>query len=211
MNQSKPFVITISRQFGSGGAFIGQQLAKKLNIYYADHEIISKAAEQFSVSEGDLNSRDEKLQSFWDNFKHVQAMNLDIYLPPKAIIPTTHQLFEVESEIIRHIANERSAVIIGRCGFHILREHSNLISIFLLSDIAFRSKRIQELYNVSKQTAMEMVVQNDKERARYIETFTGKKWTDARLFDLSVDTSKIGIDKSVELILNYIEARLQKS
>jgi CMP/dCMP kinase len=207
MKQNTTFVITISRQLGSGGAYVGLQLAKKLDIFYADREIISKAAKRFSVLEKDLESRDEKILSSWQSFLQFSAFASDVYIPPKIMDPTDHDLFKAETEIIEHIAKERSAVIIGRCGSHILREYPNHISIFLHGDTAFRNSRVQKLYNVSEKTAGKMIAQSDKERASYCDTFTGKEWIDARYYDISIDTSKIGIDKSVELILNYFELR----
>jgi cytidylate kinase len=205
MKPSKPLVITISRQLGSGGAYIGQQLAKKLDIYYADHEIINKAAIQLAVLKENVESRDEKLQSIWKSFLQFSALSSDVYIPPELMEPTARELFKTESEIIKHILKEHSAVIIGRCGFHILREYPNRVSLFLHGDIDFRSDRIQKLYNVSEKVAGEMIAKNDKERALYINTFTDKKWTDARNFDLSINTGKIGVDKSVDLILNYLK------
>jgi cytidylate kinase len=204
MNKKTPYIITISRQLGSGGSYIGQQLAKKLNIHYADHEIISEAAKQLSILEADLDLRDEKIQSLWNSFLQFSAFASDVYIPPKMIEPTTRELFKAESAIIKHIVKEHSAVIIGRCGFHILGEYSNCISIFLHGDIDFRSGRIQKSYNVSKEIAEKMIIQSDKERTLYINTFTGKEWTDARNYDISVDTSKIDIDKSVEIILKRV-------
>jgi cytidylate kinase len=206
MKKTSPFVITISRQLGSGGAYVGQQLANNLNIFYADREIISQAAKQLSVLEEALESRNGKIISFWQSFLHLCTFIADPYTPPQIIIaPTDRELFKVETEIIERIAKERSAVIIGRCGSHILCEHPNHVSIFLHGDITFRKGRIQKLYNVSEEVAGKMIVQNDKERAYYNHTFTGKEWTDARQYDLSIDTSKIGIDESVELILKYLE------
>jgi len=131
VKQTGPFVITISRQLGSGGAYIGQQLAKKLNIFYADREIICHVAKKLSVLEEDLESRDEKIRSFWQSFLQLCAFASDAYLPPPMIVPTDRELFKAEAEIIEHISKERSAVIIGRCGAHILREHPNHVSIFL--------------------------------------------------------------------------------
>jgi len=205
MKKTKPFVITISRQLGSGGSFIGQQLAKNLDVFYADREIIIKAAEQLSVLEEDLESRDEKILSFWQSFVYTTAFAPDVYLPPETMLPTDRELYDTEAKIIKHIADERSSVIMGRCGFNILREYSNRISIFLHADNTFRNERIQKLYNVSKEEADKMIAQSDEERALYCKTFTGHNWNDARLYDLSVDTGKIGIDKTVELILNYLK------
>jgi len=206
MKQTTPFVITISRQLGSGGAYIGQQLAKKLNIDYVDREILSKAAKQLAVVEEDLESRDEKLLSFWSSFFHINGYAEDYHLPPQMNFPFDREIFDAEADVIEQIARERSAVIMGRCGFHILREYSNRVSLFLHADISFRSKRVQELYKLSEKAALEMITKNDKERVNYIETFTGKKWTDAKHFDLTLNTGKIGLDKSTELILKYLES-----
>ena len=206
MKQTTPFVITFSRQLGSGGAYIGQQLANKLNIDYIDREILSRAAKQLAVLEEDLASRDEKLLSFWNSFFHINGYSADYHLPPQMNFPFDREIYDVEADIIERIARERSAVIMGRCGFHILRDYSNRVSIFLHADISFRSKRVQELYSVSEKTALEMISSNDKERGRYIETFTGKKWTNAMHYDLTIDTGKIGLDRSVSLILNYLES-----
>lgn len=206
MKRISPLVITISRQLGSGGAYVGQKLAKSLNIFYADREIICKASKQLSVLEEDLESRDEKVSSFWQSYIQSCACGSpEGYIYPQIIAPTDHELFEAESEIIEHIAKEHSAVIVGRCGTHILRDFPNHVSMFLHGDTTFRIGRIQKLYNVTEEVAGKMIAQSDKERNRYYHTFTGKEWTDARQYDISIDTSKIGIDKSIELILKYLE------
>jgi CMP/dCMP kinase len=206
MIQNTPFVIAISRELGSGGAHVGQQLAKKMNILYVDDEIIQQAAKQFSVLEEDLESREEKVSSFWKSYLESYKFGTpDVFLPSKINIPTSRELFKVESKIIEHIARERSAVIIGRCGSYVLREHPNHVSIFLHSGMAFRKDRIQKLCNVSEEIAGKMIAQSDKERALYHRTFTGQEWTDARRYDISINTGKIGLDKSVELILKYLE------
>ncbi|MGA2527496.1 MAG: cytidylate kinase-like family protein [Smithellaceae bacterium] len=205
MKNTSPFAITISRQLGCGGAYVGQQLAKNLGVFYADREIIGQAAKQFSILKEDLESRDEKILSFWQSFIRSYAIAPDTYVPPQIIAPSDRELFKAETEIIERIAKERSAVIIGRCGSYILREHPNHVSIFLHGDITFRNGRIQKLYNISEEVAGKMIAQNDKERANYNHTFTGKEWTDARQYDISIDISKIGIDKTVEVILKYLD------
>lgn len=204
--KSMPFVITISRQLGSGGAYIGQQLAKNLNIYYADREILSKAAKELRVLGEDLESRDEKLLSFWGSFLHINGFATEYHVPPQMNFPFDREIYDAEANAIERIAREGSAVIMGRCGFHVLREYPNRISLFLHADVAFRRKRVQELYNVSEKTALEMIEKSDRDRAHYIETFTGKKWTDAKHFDMTLDTGKIGLDKSTELILSYLKS-----
>jgi len=205
VKNTSPFAITISRQLGCGGAYVGQQLAKNLGVFYADREIIGQAAKQFSILKEDLESRDEKILSFWQSFIQSYAIAPNTYVPPQIIAPSDRELFKAETEIIERIAKERSAVIIGRCGSYVLREHPNQVSIFLHGDITFRKGRLQKLYNVSEEVAGKMIAQNDKERANYNHTFTGKEWTDARQYDISIDISKIGIDKTVEVILKYLD------
>ena len=207
MENLKKFSITISRQLGSGGAFIGQQLAKELDIFYADREIIDRVARQYAVLEEDVVSNDEKIISFWESFLQFNTISTDLYVPPKLQAPTDRELFQVEADIIEHIVNERSAVIIGRCGAYILRDYPENVRIFLHGDIESRIKRIRSLYQVSKDTAGNMIEQSDIERARYCRIVTGKKWdwNDARNYDLSIDTSKLDIDKSTGLILDYLK------
>jgi len=199
------FVITISRQLGCGGASIGKQIANNLNIFFADREIISKAAKQLATLEENLESREEKMLSFWHSFKKTTQTH-GVYMAPVSPILefTDDELFAVESDVIRRIASEGPAVLIGRCGFHVLRQYPNHISIFMHADREFRNNRIQQSYNLSHDEAEKMIERSDKERSAYCRTYTGKEWTDARNYDISMDTSKLGIDKTVEFILNYL-------
>ncbi|MDD4356477.1 MAG: cytidylate kinase-like family protein [Smithellaceae bacterium] len=205
MNHSLPFIVTISRQLGCGGAYVGYQLAKHLNIFYADREIIGQAARQLSVLEEDVKTREEKTLSFWQSFLRSYAVAPDTYVQPRALAPSDFELYKTESEIIRRIAQERSAVIIGRCGASVLRDHPNHISLFLHGKISFRKSRVQKLYGVSEEAAGKMIARNDEERARYNQKFTGREWTDARQYDMTLDTSKTGVDGALEFILKYVE------
>ena len=206
MKEKSKIVITISRQIGSGGAYIGQQLAKQLNIGYVDREIITQAAKEFSVMEEELESRDERIPSFWQSlFQSGIYSTPDVYMPPQVFVPTEEAIFKVETKIIKRIAKERSAIIIGRCGSHILRDDVNHISLFLHADSQFRKERIEKLYNVSSSEATKMIEQSDSERARYHQLLTGTQWNDASQYHLSINTSKIGVDQSTQLILRYLE------
>ena len=114
MEKDTPLVITISRQLGSGGAFVGQELAKALGISYADREIIDQAAQRLSMLDADLEKRDEKRLSFWQSFMCSLACTPEAYVKPQSLPPTDRELFKIESEIMLRIARERSVVIIGR-------------------------------------------------------------------------------------------------
>jgi Cytidylate kinase len=207
MKQITPFIITISRQIGSGGACIGQKLADKLSIFYADREIIRNAAQALSVKEEDVDFRDEKAPSFWESVFQNSAYVPEAYVAQKVMPPTDRELFDAETDVIRHIAKEKPAVIIGRCGFHILKGYPGLVNIYLHANADFRSERIQKLYQVSKAEADKIIVQTDKSRRSYCKTYTEKEWNDANNYDLSIDTGQIGLDKAVEVIIEYLKIK----
>jgi len=205
MKKSVQLQITISRQLGSGGSYVGQQLAKRLDLFYADREIIRRTAKELAVLEEDLTSRDERVLSFWETFLQYSAYTPEIYIPPRQIMPPTDiDVFEKESEIIERIAKRRPAVFIGRCGFHILRDYPGHVGIFLHAQKEFRSGRLQKLYDITKEDADRMIEKSDKERSVYCRTFAGTEWHDAENYDLAIDTGKTDLEKCVELILNYI-------
>ncbi len=208
MKKDEKFVVTISRQLGSGGAYIGQQLAKRLGVFYADREIINRAAEHLSVKEKTIKEREETMPSFWRSFLSSAYVYPDLYVTPIMLVPTEYDFFLAESEVIKQIAAERSAVIIGRCGFHILRDHPNRISLFLHAPSEFRLIRYSKLYKEKQQDAEKTLAKGDKSRAQYCRNFTGCDHADARNYDLSVDTSRLdNLDRAVDVIMAYLQAR----
>jgi len=208
MELKKQIVITISRQIGSSGEQIGQQLSKDLGILYLDREIIEQAAKQFTTAGLDLAARDETVPSFWKSlFQSSGYISQDGYITPQVFPQTDRDLFNVETDIIEKVAKEQSAVIIGRCGWHILREHPNHISLFFHADTDFRSGFLQNLHHISAEDAEKLIAKSDKERARYVRTFTDNEMDDARQYDLSIDTGKVSMDDCVQLILKYLMSR----
>jgi len=206
MTPSKSFSISISRQLGAGGSFVGQQLASRLNIFFADRDIVRYAANRLSTFEENLESREERLLSFWHSLLKTLPQKDVLTVPAiaSALEYTDQELFDTEAEIIKKIAHEHPAVILGRCGHYILRDEPNHISIFLHANQEFRINRIQKLYNLQHDEATKMVEKSDKERAAYCKTFTHKEWMNATNYDLSIDTSKVTLEQAVELILQYI-------
>ena len=206
MKATQPLIITISRQLGAGGAYIGQQLAKKLHIHYADHEIIRKAAEKLSVKEEDIKKRDEKTQSIWDTMLFSSGYAPEFYVPINInFAPTDAEMYEVETNIIRKLSENLDAVIIGRGGFHILKDRANTLRVFLHASKKYRVGRVMTELNLSEKDAKRTIEDSDRDRGKYINTFTGAVWNDARNFDMSLNTEKIGLDKSVEVIVAMVK------
>ncbi len=196
-----PYVITISRQIGSGGSYIGKQLADRLAISYIDREIVNGAARKLNISENILISRDERVTPLWRSMLEATIYgNPYGYAPPPLNIPTDKDLYQAESEIIMDIAQQTSAVIVGRGGYYILRNHPRHLSVFLHAAVDFRLQRMQELYHLSLPEARRMIQTTDDSRADYLRVITGDDWTDARQYNISLDTSVLGLELAVDTI-----------
>lgn len=208
MNEQAPFVITISRMLGSGGAYVGQQLAKKLDILYMDREIIQKAAKELHVSEEALASHEERLSSIWESMFQASSIISDsVYIVPEFIIPDDHALFDTEALVIEETAKTHSAVVLGRCGAHVLKDHPRHLSVFLHADLDFRKGRVMELYGLSEKEAVKRIHDSDKGRNSYCRMFAGKDFTDATQYALCLDAGRLGVDECVEAILKLAESR----
>ena len=208
MRNELPLVITISRQFGSGGAFLGGRLAEQMKMMLLDREIIDKVAKKMGVLKENLEGRDEKITSKWQSIINSVAYADSTYCtPPEYFMPNDKEIFKVESEIIRKVANENPAVIIGRGGGYILRNRPNHISIYLHADVEFRERLIQEQYSISAKAAANYVETVDKSRTRYVHDITGRDMNDARQYHLSVDTGILGLEGAEKVIMAYLGAR----
>jgi len=206
----KPFVITISHQFGSGGSYIGTTLAKQLSIPFIDRDILKRVADQLHMPESDVEMRDERLSSFWESFSRVAVFsNPQISLTTNPYVLSDQSLFELESEHIKHIGENTSAIILGRCGRYILRDHPNHFSLMVHADLPARVSRVRDLYQLSVSEAEKMIESTDKERGAYIHTFTKQDWMNVRLYDLCINTSHIGLDASVALVESCVTSKLQ--
>ena len=208
MTKTSPCVITISRQLGSGGAYLGQRLAQSLKFLYLDHEIVHQAAEELKIPVEHLAVRDEKVTSNWQSVLQSFAYSTSwTYAPPSLNILNDTDFYNVESDIITKIAKQCSAVIVGRGGHYVLREHPGCLNIFLHADVKFRQHRVEEVYHVSQEQSLKLMNSVDRERALYLKMLTGQDWLDARQYHLSLDTGLLGMEKSEAIILETFRAR----
>lgn len=206
MNREEKFVITISRQFGTGGHEIGAELARRLGVKLLDKQILNEVAKRNRVVEEameKINSRNPLWRDDFTNF-YQNYMSKAEYDGTEHD-QTSHELFDAQADAIRQIAAEESCVIVGRCGFHIFEDHPNSLKIFVHSSEDCRKRRIAEKYGLALRDAAAMVVDNDYSRELYTKTFTGKDWTDARNYDISIDVRKFGINGAVDFLMNCIE------
>ncbi len=201
MSENQPVAITISREVGSGGAYLGQRLAARLGFAYLDREILRETARRLDLTEETLAHRSEAITPLWlsllESFRFGAA---DVsYVPPPLSAPSDGEFFQAESEVISRVASERSVVVIGRCGYHVLRDHPRLLSVFLHGSLKFRSSRLQYLYHLSEQEALQRIKASDRERVRYHRAKTGNNM-EARLFHICLDTGAIGLKTAEEVV-----------
>ena len=206
MNREEQFVITISRQFGTGGHEIGAELARRLDVKLLDKQILNEVAKRIPVVE-DAMERIAARNPLWrDDFTNFYRtyMNKAEY-DGQEHDETSRALFEAQAIAIRKIAEQESCVLIGRCGFHIFEDHPNALKIFIHSSEDCRKHRIAKKYGLDLRDAAAMVVDNDYSRELYTKTFTGKEWTDARNYDISLDVRQFGINGAVDFLMKSIE------
>jgi len=196
-------VIAISRQLGSGGAYVGREVAARLGYRYFDREIVRQAAAELRTDEELLAEREERVSNFWENL--LRGMTLGVpeagYVPPPIQMLYDEELFAAEALVMRKAAEKGNCVIVGRGGFHVLREKSNLVNVFLHADRKFRVRRVLEIYGIdTEEQAAARVETSDKERRKFLEVLSGCEWTDSRNYHLTVDTGMVGFPQAIEFI-----------
>ena len=203
MNKEERFVITISRQFGTGGHEIGAGLAQRLGVKLLDKQILNEVASKFGMVE-EAMERIEARNPLWrDDFTQFYRQYMaGAEYNGLEHDQTSHQLFEAQAAAIRKIAAEESCVIVGRCGFYIFRDHPNAVKIFIHADDDCRKQRIARRSDLSESDAAAMIVDNDYSRELYTKTFTGLDWTDARNYDISLNVRWFGINGAVDFLMN---------
>ena len=196
-------VITIGRQFGSGGRDIGRKLADKLNIPFYDKELILLAAKESEISPEILKNVDEKKPDYWSYTASVSSVydgSIASYN-----LPMTDKLFIAQSSVIKKLAEKGPCVIVGRCADYILNEYNKCINLFIYSDIESRIDRCINVYGISKDRPKETILKTDKKRAAYYNFYTGQEWGNLNNYHLSVNSATIGIDGCVELITSFVK------
>jgi cytidylate kinase len=201
-------VVAISRPMASGGSYIGYLLAKKLNFKYVDREILRQAAKNLGTDERWLENFDERSSSgIISTLLRGFALGSPEagYVPPFPVSVYDKDLFALESSIINKIADKHNAVIIGRGGFHVLRERPKVIKIFIHAPMEFRVKRFISGQNISEQKARSILYDSDQKRAKFIRDMVGVNWTDLKNYHLCIDSSVIDFNLSVDLIARVVK------
>ena len=206
MNKKEQFVITISRQFGTGGHEIGAELARRLGVKQLDKQILNAVAGRIHAVEDAMDKIEARNPLWRDDFTNFYRNYMaSMEYNGQEHDQTSHALFRAQCDAIRQIAAEESCVIVGRCGFDIFADHPNALKIFVHSSMENRKHRIAEKYDISEYDAAAMIVDNDYSRELYTKTYTGRDWNDATNYDISINVRRFGVNGAVDFLMNCIE------
>ncbi|MCR4584338.1 MAG: cytidylate kinase-like family protein [Lachnospiraceae bacterium] len=189
-------IITIGRELGSGGREVGKRLAEELNIPVYDKEILDEAAKKSGYSREIFEKHDERPTN---SFLYSLAMGIGGY-GTSYQRPLVLDIYLAQFNTIKKLADEGPGIFIGRCADYVLSEHDPVLNVFIHADMAWRVERLMKLHNMSRKEAESLCQRGDKDRASYYNYYSDHEWGDAKHYDLCVNSSKLGIDKCIELI-----------
>lgn len=203
-------IITISREYGSGGRLIGKLVAENLGYSFFDREIIDMAAQESGLSPEFIKKTEQNLSSgFLYNLllgtSYSGSNGTPSSLNGNQMLPLADQVFNAERKVILNLAKKGSCVIVGRCADYILNtseeiDSKELLNVFIYGDLEEKLKRIEELYKEPEQAAKKTIQQIDKRRANHYNTFTEATWGDRKNYDLMINSSTAGIEETARII-----------
>lgn len=209
----EPFVITISREVGSGGRTIGRKLAEKLGVRFSDKDLIAALQKKLNLTADSIEELKGKKKRWLDDFIQMVApvpmsgMLVDgdsDYISEYNLSLSVNDVFEAEREILNGIADEGSCVIAGRSGFFVLKGRPNKVDILITASREKRIARIMDKQNLTRQKAEEVIDSVDKARDNYVQRYTGQSRYDARNYHIVLNMDYITEDQAVEMILSYL-------
>lgn len=208
MSDNKKFIVTVGRQFGSGGRKIAKKIADSLGIKFYDKDLIALAAKESGLSENLFDGIDEKptnsllyslvmgLQSNRGNFyRYNDVLNGD-------------SIFRIQSQVIEDIADRESCVIVGRCSDYVLRERENAVNIFIHADTDFKVERVMRIYNLSEKEALDTMKKTDKKRGSYYNFYTNREWGDVDNYHLAISSSCLDFDGTANIICDFVKRKI---
>lgn len=202
-------IITIDRQYGSGGRIIGKRLSEELGIPFYDQEILKLASEESAIGEQFFRLNDEKAGNNLI-YRAIGGLKSSLNQPSVSDdITSPENLFRFQSSVIRKVASEHSCIIMGRCADYVLEAEGteNLIRLFVYSDIPTGIRRVMEVDGVDAKEALKRVNRISKERRDYYKYYTGKDWEDMANYDLPINTTGIELDQAIQLIKAYMRIK----
>ena len=207
MNNDK-LIISVGRQLGSGGRTIAKMLAEEFGCTFYDREVLELAAKESGFSPEFFEKNDER-KGFLDQIFHMHVPFIsDSSFYDNGL--SQESLFRIQSDAIRKAAEEGPCVFVGRCAEYVLREHKNLVSIFITADIDERIAQIRQRHDCTEEEARKIIENQEKGRSSYYNYYTGKTWGKSESYDLCINSSRLGMDGTTELAVSFIRKALER-
>lgn len=198
------YIVTIARQYGSGGREVGQKLAELTGYGFYDKDLITMAAQKSGLSSDALHSADEKAAN---SLLYTLALGSSMYNHgiDHINMPLNDRLFVLQSDIIKEIAaSGEGAIIVGRCADYVLSENPRLVRLFIYSGFDKRVQNVMRKHDLSQSVARDLIIKTDKRRSNYYSYYTGEKWGKIDRYDLAVSTAKLGVEGTADMIADYL-------
>lgn len=203
-------IITIGREYGSGGLEIAKIIAKKLGVHYYDKELITLAAKQGGYDPKIFEKMDERATNSLLYSLSIGSFVLDGRAALNTEMPLADKLHLAQAETIKKLAEAEDCVIVGRCANYILRENKDCVRIFVYGDKKCKIDRLMKLHNVTAEKAESMMKKTDKTRANYYAYYTGENWADMRNFDMAINSSSMCLERVAEAIIDFTNRKLAR-
>ena len=196
LKSENKIVVTVSREYGSGGRYVAKLLSEKLGVKFYDKEIVTKLAEETGLSEEYIEENEQKrgILSTLENDQVTGLSNKD-------------ELFIKETELIKKLARKDSCVIVGRCADFILKNNRNVVKVFVYSDMEDKIKRATKFYGLDKEKAEKEIKNIDKQRANHYKYYTEREWKEYSNYDICINSDTFGVEKSADIIYDMIQNR----
>ncbi len=197
-------IVTITRQYGSGGHEIGKLLAEKLGVAFYDKELISLAAKESGMSPEVFAQADEKMSN-----SLLYALSTGLYnygngFSAMGDLPMNDRLYILQHKIIKEKAEKEDFVVVGRCADYILRECDRVVRVFIYADLEVRVKRAVARQDIAPSRARQAVTKADKNRANYYSFYSGQKWGATENYDLCLNTTGLSVEQAAEILAEYL-------
>lgn len=202
-------IITIGRQFASGGRDIGERIAKDFGIQIYDKEMLARAAKESGICEEIFETHDEKPTNSFLYSLVMDTYSMGYTGSTYTDMPINHKVFLAQFDAIKKIAAEGPCVLVGRCADYALENYNNVVSVFIHADMNDRIRRVANHYDLPDNKAKDMIIKTDKKRASYYNYYTNKRWGDADSYELCISSSDLGIEGAAKMIEKYIETKEQ--
>lgn len=204
-------IITVGRQYGSGGRHIGKMVAERLGIPYYDKELLEHAAKKSGFCKELFENHDEKPTNSFLYSLVMDTYSFGYSSAAFSDMPLNHKIFLAQFDTIKELADKGPCVIVGRCADYALSDYDNCLSVFIHADMDDRIQRISKKHSLTASQAKDRIVKTDKQRSSHYNYYTSKKWGDADSYDLCLNSKVLGQDGCIEMILNAVKVMEEKN